>query len=361
MNRKAIIFALVVSLVITFGAWKYMQSTQPKPENPVFVPPPSIPMTNVVVVKKRVGARIRLDKAMIADSFDVKEMNASMTPVDSFPDTASFTNRYTAVTLFPGDVMVPDRLLASDAVPNLSFAIPPGRRAVTIAVSKVTGVAGFIQQGDYVDIIATFRPAGGEPITKIVLQDIPILAIGKTYEFDSVVATAAPAIAANNAELVTMAVTPDELERLTLLDTGFTFRLVLKNPKDKGERITTKGTTEKMVMSDMGIGPNAAEASAPAAPPSPAPTPAPTPVVFVPPTVSMPPVTVAAEPAGPEGVDAQTAETGKIEVFYGRRREEMSKYGAQSVSALTSGEAAPKAKPPIRTPKPVINHPVENP
>ncbi|MFZ2957776.1 MAG: Flp pilus assembly protein CpaB [Candidatus Ozemobacteraceae bacterium] len=336
MNRKAIIFALVVSLVLTVAMWKWMQNAQPKPEVPVFVPPPKIPMVKAVIAKRRLGARVRLDPETIAASFEVKELVADAVPPDVFADVASFAGRYTAVTIIPGDMIGPDRLLASAAVPALSFAIPAGRRAVTIAVSRVTGVAGFIEQGDYVDVIATFKPSGGDTITKVVLQDIPILAIGKVYEFEGVAAATAPALAANNAELITMAVTPEELERLTLLDTGYTFRLVLKNPKERGSQISTKGTTEKMLMSAMGIGPQFAEV--PLASPT---------VSFAPPAVSLP-AHMEAAPGDLSPTEMQTTESGKVEIWYGTEMKSMSKYGAQNVPDSSPAPATKKGLAPAK-------------
>ena len=213
---------------------------------------PAIMKKSVVVCKKRLAARTRLEPEIIKDAFEMRELIASSVPDAAFTAIASLTNRYTAVTLLPDDVMTPIRLMTEDQVPNLARAIPPGKRAVSIAVSKVTSVGGFIQQGDYVDVIATFRPKNSDTVTKIVLQDIQVLAVGNTYEFDGSIATATPAISAAKMELVTLAVNPTELERLMYLDSGTSFRLVLKNPKDKGNKTHTKGATERMVLSDIG-------------------------------------------------------------------------------------------------------------
>ena len=162
------------------------------------------------------------------------------------------TNRYTAVTVLPEDIITPVRLMDEDTIPNLARAIPAGKRAVSIAVSKASSVGGFIQQGDFVDVIATFRPRNGETITKIVLQDIQVLAMGNTYEFEGAIATMTPAIAASKAELITLALTPEDLEKLMYLDAGTTFRLVLKNPTDKDNVVQTKGATEQIVLKDIG-------------------------------------------------------------------------------------------------------------
>ena len=264
MNKKAILVALIISLGVSFVLWNKIQPNQttPKVEAPQ-LPKPEEKKVKVIVCKKQIAAKTRIEASMIslnekADDpntyFTVKMINASSVPELAYTadDIASLTNRYTAVTILPDDIITSKRLLDEDTVPNLARAIPAGKRAVSIAVSKASSVGGFIQQGDYVDVIATFRPRNGETITKIVLQDIQVLAIGNTYEFEGIVATHTPSIAASKAELITLALTPEDLEKLMYLDAGTTFRLVLKNPTDKDNVVQTKGATEQIVLKDIG-------------------------------------------------------------------------------------------------------------
>lgn len=252
MNRRAIIVALVASLAISMLLWNKLQTSQPARIEAPVVQQPTILKKSVVVSKKRLAARTRLEPAVAAANFEMQDIIASAVPDMAFTSIASITNRYTSVTILPGDIMTPIRLMDEDQIPNLARAIPPGKRAVSIAVSKATSVGGFIQQGDYVDVIATFRPRNSEPITKIVLQDIQILAVGSTYEFEGTAATATPAISAAKVELVTLALSPSDLEKLMYLDSGTNFRLILKNPNDKDKKIQTKGATERIVLSDIG-------------------------------------------------------------------------------------------------------------
>lgn len=252
MNRRAIIVALLASLAISMLLWNKLQTSQPARIEAPLVQQPAIMKKAVVVSTKRLAARTRLEPGIVQASFELREMIASAVPDTAITTLASITNRYTAVTILPDDIMTPPRLMDESQVPNLARAIPQGKRAVSIAVNKATSVGGFIQQGDYVDVIATFRPRNSEPITKIVLQDIQILAVGGTYEFEGGMATATPAIAAGKVELVTLALTPTDLEKLMYLDSGTNFSLVLKNPKDKDQKVQTKGATERIVLSDIG-------------------------------------------------------------------------------------------------------------
>lgn len=252
MNRRAIMVALAASLAISMLLWSKLQTAPPVKIDAPVVQQPTIIKKAVVVCTKTVAARTRLEPDILADSFEIRELIASSVPDTAFTSIASLTSKYTTVTILPDDIMTTRRIMEGDQIPSLARAIPPGKRAVSIAVSKVTAVGGFIQQGDYVDVIASFRPRNSEAITKIVLQDIQILAVGSSYEFDGAIPTSTPSIAASKVELMTLAVTPNELERLMFLDSGTSFRLVLKNPQDKDDKILTKGATERIVLSDIG-------------------------------------------------------------------------------------------------------------
>ncbi len=248
MNKKPLIIALLLSCVVMVVLWKRIQSSPRSTDFPLL--PPKLETKPLIVAKKRIPPRTRLERHQLDELFEIKHINASdaVNFQDAITNIASLTNRYTAMTILKGDIITSHRLLGDDAIPDLAHAIPPGKRAVSIAVSKVTGVGGFIQQGNYVDVIATFKPKKAEPFSKIVLQDILVLAVGNMFQFDGAVASSPAAIAAGKVDLVTLAVTPEEAERLMFLDSGVTFRLVLKNPQDKDRKIQTEGENERSLL-----------------------------------------------------------------------------------------------------------------
>lgn len=319
MNRRAIIVALVASLAISMLLWNKLQTSQPARIEAPTVQQPAILKKAVVVSKSRLAARTRLEPSIIAASFELREMIASAVPELALTSIASLTNRYTSVTILPDDIMTPIRLMDDAQVFNLARAIPPGKRAVSIAVTKATSVGGFIQQGDYVDVIATFRPRNSDPITKIVLQDIQILAVGSTYEFEGGPATSSPAISAGKVELVTLALNPTDLEKLMYLDSGTNFRLVLKNPRDKDQKVQTKGATERIVLSDIGHPDFVQQVMQPVDTSS---------------TTDAPPVIVA------------PVDDGKVEIMYGATaRREIYKYGGPAAARFQSLPADFQASP----------------
>jgi pilus assembly protein CpaB len=101
-------------------------------------------------------------------------------------------------------------------------------RAVSVRVNDVVGVAGFVLPGMHVDVLITGRPPNRDDlsVTTTVLQDIIVLSAGQTLQPES----QGQAI---NAPVVTLLVTPDQAEILTLAGNETKIQLVLRNTSDK--------------------------------------------------------------------------------------------------------------------------------
>jgi pilus assembly protein CpaB len=340
VNRKAIFVALLVSLGVSLVLWKQLQAPKPVDTSTPVAAPAPVETRPVVVAKNRIPTRTRLEAAVIAESFEIRDIATSSMIEGALNATDSMLNKYTSMTVLPGDQMTSARMLEKDAVPNLSFAVKQGRRAFTIPVDPVKGIAGFIQQGDFVDIIATFRPPGAETVSKMILQDIQILAVGKTYfqELDlGAGASPTAAIMSQMTDLITLSVTPEELERLMYLDSaGVFYKLVLKNPLDKDIKIVTKGATEKIVMKDLGIDKDSLEGLVGIPKPVVSDIPA-QPVSPIVPTFTPAPI-----PDVPEDL-------GTIEVIYGpsRRKEDVLKEGRAMLNAPNSASSGSTAQPSV--------------
>jgi pilus assembly protein CpaB len=119
------------------------------------------------------------------------------------------------------------RLAARGSGLGLAPIIPVGMRAVSVRVNEVVGVAGFVLPGMHVDVLVTGRPPGDNTLTMTttVLQDITVLSAGQTVQPD-------PRGQAINAPVVTLLVSPDHAEVLTLAGNEAKIQLVLRNGSD---------------------------------------------------------------------------------------------------------------------------------
>jgi pilus assembly protein CpaB len=187
-------------------------------------------------------------------------------------------NRVAVTPIFAGEQVLTPKLATPGVSVGLSYVLPKDKRAMTIAVNEVVGVAGFVFPGDHVDVVGTVRGEGGDDLnmTKIVLQNVEVLAIAQKVDQkpgeDPRVTTSA-----------TLAVTPDQAESLAQIDNYGRVRLALR-PHGVTENVRTSGKTIANVLGRA----SAAPAKPAAARPAPAPRrPAARPVPPPPPPVPM--------------------------------------------------------------------------
>jgi pilus assembly protein CpaB len=122
---------------------------------------------------------------------------------------------------------------------GLSGVIKEGKRAITVKVNEVIGLAGLALPGNNVDILVNAKDESDKPILKIV-ECILVLAVGQDLGRDE---TKPKSVTA-----VTLEVTTDEAEKLDLARSIGTLSLVLRNQIDKSAG-TTDGVRTKELLS----------------------------------------------------------------------------------------------------------------
>ncbi len=127
------------------------------------------------------------------------------------------------------------KLADKSAGGGMPLAIPAGKRAVSVEVDEVIGVAGFVLPGTRVDVLATVMPNANrsETTTRIILQNVPVLTADQSYRQD-------PNEDPKVVTVVTLLVAPDEAEALTLAATEGKIQLALRNMLDV-DSVSTNG------------------------------------------------------------------------------------------------------------------------
>src|SRR5947207_9607427 len=119
----------------------------------------------------------------------------------------------------------------------LPLMIPEGMRGMSVRVDTVTGVSGFITPLSQVDvIIAGQREGEQDQKSKVVLQNVKVLAIGKSIEQKDEKPVEVPT--------VTLLVSPADAEKLTLAARQEPVRLALRNYRDD-DFVTTPGMSTR--------------------------------------------------------------------------------------------------------------------
>jgi pilus assembly protein CpaB len=132
---------------------------------------------------------------------------------------------------------------------GVAAVISPNKRAMAVKVDKVKGVSGFIHVGNRVDVLVCMTRVNGyeyKPVTKTVLQNILVLAVGS--ETESTDKKGKPA----QVDVITLEVSPEEAEVLALAAAeGKQLQLALRNYSDK-EEVKTRGVTVPGMLSGYG-------------------------------------------------------------------------------------------------------------
>ena len=168
------------------------------------------------------------------ESVKLGKVPESLFPAGAFSRIEDVLDRPVISSIQAEEPVVEARLAARGSGVGLGPLIPPGMRAIAVRVNDVVGVAGFILPGMRVDVLVTWRPAGRvDTITRTVLQNISVLSAGQTIQNDGKSQSIA-------APVVTLLVSPQEAEALTLVSNEGHIQLVLRNSTD-GKTVANQG------------------------------------------------------------------------------------------------------------------------
>jgi len=294
MKSKAlphIILAVVLALVAGVMTIRWLGSMRTTAERR---PKVEVKKIEVVVAARAIAKGTRLDGDMVR----VKAFEANLAPASAEHVLADVTGRIAARDISQDDPITGDKLLPRGVTASgLPSLVEPGKRAVTVKGTKAMGAGGLITPGSRVDVVATFQvPGKGEAkMSKVLLQDIPVLATGTQME-TRVGKDGKEELAST--DLFTLMVTPAQAEGLALAADHGSLHFALRRDGD-GASIPTAGTDFQRL-----AGPGPAGEAAPAASAVPSGPPVPQPYGYQAVRASAP---LAAKRGGASGVAAGDA------------------------------------------------------
>lgn len=217
----SLILALVVSMV--FFQLLIRRGGSAKPS--------ATEMRDVVVASKA------LPVGVVIKPEDVKltKVSVDQFPKNGFSRLEEVVDRPVASNVLSEEPVLEGRLGARGSGHGIAPIIPVGMRAVSVRVSEVAGVAGFVLPGLRVDVLVTGTPPGLQgSVTTTCLQNMLVLSAGQTIQPDA----RGQAI---QTPTVTLLATPEQAEVLTLAGNEGRIQLVLRNSGDQ-EIAKTPGT-----------------------------------------------------------------------------------------------------------------------
>ena len=232
-NARALIMlgiSLVIAAVAVFFAARWLNEQG------------NIATAKVVVAKSEIAPGTPLTPEVVS----LADWPRTSVPKGAFADVALLKDRVFSTSLSAGEPVLENKLAPVGSRGGLSAVITPGKRALTVKVNEIVGVAGFALPGNYVDVMVNTQDAAGNPISKIVLEKILVLAVAQEAERDP---TKPKVVSA-----VTLELSPEDSERLDLARSIGSLSLVLRNQLDS-EALTSDGARPRDLLTSQAIAP----------------------------------------------------------------------------------------------------------
>jgi len=215
MNRDRMLLGLALALVVAALAsrYVYVQLRQAQSAKPV-------KLVSVVAA----AAPLKLGQRLEAKDLKLVDWPEGKQPTGSFSRTEDCVGRALITPVVENEPILESKLASREAGAGLVVAIPAGMRALAVGVDDVVAVAGFVVPGTSVDVLVTGNGATG-PVTHVILEHVRVLAVGQQAQPDT---TGKP----QTAPVVTLLVSPEDAEKLTLAASGGKIHLALRNSTD---------------------------------------------------------------------------------------------------------------------------------
>jgi len=164
--------ALVFGLLAAVSVNRYLSNAQAFSKD----------MTRVAVAK----VAIPLGTKIVPEQVMMVQFPRESMPDGTFENADKLAGRVAVVNIAAREPITDSRLAPEGSAGGLSAVIPEGYRAMTVKVDDVVGISGFIMPGTLVDVVVVITPEdasrGAGPISKIVLQNIKVLANGQNID-----------------------------------------------------------------------------------------------------------------------------------------------------------------------------------
>lgn len=182
----------------------------------------------VVVASKTVAVGTRLT----TDDLRVVAWPARSPVEGAFADPQEVVDRGVIETIGQNEPITLRKVASREAGAGLPPVIPEGMRALSVRVNEVVGVAGFVLPGTRVDVLVSVNNSGernntAEPMARTVVSNVMVLTSGTRYDIE-----AARNGQPERATVVTLAVLPEDGERIALAAAQGQISLTLRNPMD---------------------------------------------------------------------------------------------------------------------------------
>ncbi len=224
-NRRLMLIALLFAFLAGLGALKFLMSIQSMT---------TVKYTDAVVIAvKDIPSRTVIRADMVA----LERVAKGTRHARSAASLDLVVGKVTTEPIVAGEQVLTNRLFASVQQSGLAYQLENGQRAVSININQQIAVAYLVRPGDLVDVVLSYE-SSSRPTTYTILQKIPVLAIGAELRQGTQ--------ASADAATMTVAVTPEQAEKIIWAEDYGKIRLVLRPSTDQ-QLISTSGQNQQSV------------------------------------------------------------------------------------------------------------------
>jgi pilus assembly protein CpaB len=224
--KIALVIAVFFGLIAAYGIYNFLSRQQKETD--------SLRASNqdIVVAAQDIPPGTTLnDEAIKKGMIKTTPWPKSSIPAGAFSSPQQIVGKVNRVKIMANEPILESRLAGEGA--GLTVRLEAGKRAMAVRVDEIIGVSGFIVPDDRVDIILTTTPlgaAGDAKISKIVLQNKRVLSVAQSTEQKD----GKPQLARS----ITLEVTPEEAEKLSLISSEGQVAMALRGLGDDAETKT---------------------------------------------------------------------------------------------------------------------------
>jgi pilus assembly protein CpaB len=192
---------------------------------------------------------------VVAKQIKSMDWPSASLPEGTFKDAQSLEGRFVVMSLYQDEPFMEAKLAPLGSKGGLSSTIQKGKRAISLQVNEIVGVAGYIRPGSLVDVMVNTQKSNGnangnskeQVVSKIILEKVLVLAAAQDDKRDQT----KPKVVST----VTLEVEPQQAEKIDLARHIGTLSLVLRNPLDQSTISTSGAYREALLPEDPRVAP----------------------------------------------------------------------------------------------------------
>jgi pilus assembly protein CpaB len=158
-------------------------------------------------------------------------------PGETVPDSLVTTleeakDKYTKEAIVAGEPLLKSKLSEFSLTGRIAEYVPEGYRAMAIKVDNAVQTGGLLEGGSLVDVLTVVTERGRRPMSKIILQNIKVLSVGKRKVDDEEETSCGPGTGSRREVVVTLLLKPEEAEKLAMAMTRGTIQVMARGTTD---------------------------------------------------------------------------------------------------------------------------------